>query len=130
MKGVLRKNNKTKETQPDWRGDATIFGDQWDVGAWIKPNAEGQMFMSLQLSHGPESNRTKFNAGLYKNKGKSDERPWDYSGHVTGRKDIEIFGTNVRVNGEMTCQLRFDGDLPLLDKVTDVSGEVEEEIPF
>lgn len=44
--GSLFKNNKTKETQPDYTGEVKIEGKVYRLSAWIKEGKNGK-FMSL-----------------------------------------------------------------------------------
>jgi len=48
--GALFKNNKTKDTQPDYTGDAMVNGSKLRISAWIKKSAQGKTFMSLAFS--------------------------------------------------------------------------------
>jgi hypothetical protein len=48
--GALFKNNKTKDTQPDYTGDAMVNGQKVRISAWIKTSARGSKFMSLAFS--------------------------------------------------------------------------------
>ncbi|RLA00261.1 MAG: hypothetical protein DRQ47_09740 [Gammaproteobacteria bacterium] len=52
LKGVLFRNDrKTKESQPDYRGNCEIKGDEYWVSGWIKtPRAGGDKFMSLAFT--------------------------------------------------------------------------------
>jgi hypothetical protein len=55
--GALFKNDrKEKETQPDYRGDILINGQEYWLSAWIKEGAKGK-FMSLAAS--PKDEATK-----------------------------------------------------------------------
>ena len=59
MTGALFKNEKTKDTQPDYKGTAQIAGKTYWVSGWIKvagPNAKvpGSKFMSLALEEKAE----------------------------------------------------------------------------
>lgn len=51
-KGALFKNNdKTKETQPDFRGNITIAGQEYQLSAWKNiSKKDGKPFISLQAS--------------------------------------------------------------------------------
>ena len=42
--GVLFKNTKTKETQPDYTGKAMIHGKMVDVALWVKEGQKGKFF--------------------------------------------------------------------------------------
>ncbi len=47
--GVLFKNDrKTKETQPDYKGNVLVNGIEMDIAAWIKEGKKGK-FMSLSF---------------------------------------------------------------------------------
>ena len=50
MSGALFKNDrKEKETQPDYRGDAKINGQEYWISAWVKEGKAGKFF-SLALT--------------------------------------------------------------------------------
>ena len=43
--GSLFKNDKrTKDTQPEYRGDCKIDGQEYWISGWIKPGANGKFF--------------------------------------------------------------------------------------
>jgi hypothetical protein len=48
--GVLFKNDKKEEgsKQPDYRGEANVFGDSVEVAGWLKEGAKGR-FISLSF---------------------------------------------------------------------------------
>lgn len=45
--GALFKNQKQKESQPDYRGNLRIAGVDYEVAGWIKKSAKGTTYMSL-----------------------------------------------------------------------------------
>lgn len=49
--GVLFKNNKkTKDNQPDYTGNITVSGTQFNLSAWLKTSKGGDKYMSLAVS--------------------------------------------------------------------------------
>jgi uncharacterized protein (DUF736 family) len=49
--GALFKNDKkTKESQPDYKGNINVDGTEYWISAWIKTSRAGQKFMSLALT--------------------------------------------------------------------------------
>lgn len=46
----LFKNNKTKETQPDYKGKIKIDGEELDLSAWINESKSGVKYMSGNFS--------------------------------------------------------------------------------
>ena len=49
--GALFKNNdKKKETQPDFRGNITIDGKDYQLSAWKRISKAGVSYISLQAS--------------------------------------------------------------------------------
>ncbi len=58
--GALFKNdNKTKETQPDYKGNAIINGEQKQISAWINTSAKGLKYMSLTFEEPRDKNEVK-----------------------------------------------------------------------
>lgn len=58
--GALFKNdNKTKETQPDYQGNAIINGEPKQISAWINTSAKGLKYMSLTFQEPREKNEVK-----------------------------------------------------------------------
>lgn len=58
--GALFKNdNKTKETQPDYKGNAIINGQQKQISAWINTSAKGLKYMSLTFEDPRDQNEVK-----------------------------------------------------------------------
>ena len=47
--GYLFPNKKTKETQPDYRGKATIDGKDWAVSGWTRQK-DGEAMISLSYT--------------------------------------------------------------------------------
>lgn len=47
--GAIFKNEKTKETQPDYKGKLNVNGKDFDVSGWIKTSKEGKSFLSLKI---------------------------------------------------------------------------------
>lgn len=56
---VLFKNNKTKETQPDYTGTITIDGIEKKLSAWIRTSDKVGSFLSGQLSEKQEGGGTQ-----------------------------------------------------------------------
>lgn len=58
--GALFKNdNKKKETQPDYKGNAIINGEQKQISAWINTSAKGLKYMSLTFEEPRDKNEVK-----------------------------------------------------------------------
>ena len=58
--GALFKNdNKTKETQPDYKGNAIINGEPKQISAWINTSAKGLKYMSLTFEEPYDKNEVK-----------------------------------------------------------------------
>ena len=69
-KGYLYPNsNKTKPTQPDFTGKATIENKEWRLAAWENKTPEGKKYLSITVSppleNASQSNVTNNN---YQNK--------------------------------------------------------------
>jgi len=58
--GALFKNeNKTKETQPDYKGSAIINRELKQISAWINTSAKGLKYMSLTFEEPRDKNEVK-----------------------------------------------------------------------
>jgi hypothetical protein len=49
-RGVLFKNDKEKDTQPDYKGSININGQEFWLSSWIKVSNAGSKFMSLSVT--------------------------------------------------------------------------------
>ena len=47
--GVLFKNKKNKDTQPDYKGSGNVNGETVDIAGWIKKDKNGNPFLSLSF---------------------------------------------------------------------------------
>ena len=47
--GSLFKNNKTKETQPDYRGKVKVNNIEMEVSLWIKESQSGSKYFSASF---------------------------------------------------------------------------------
>lgn len=47
--GALFKNEKEKESQPDYRGQINVNGTEFWLSAWIKSSKAGTKYMSLSV---------------------------------------------------------------------------------
>ena len=47
--GSLFKNNKTKETQPDYRGKVNVNGKDMEVSLWVKESKTGTKYFSASF---------------------------------------------------------------------------------
>ena len=56
--GVLFKNNKTKDSQPDYTGTITIGGIKKRLASWVQPSKSGKKYMSLKISDFQPKNDT------------------------------------------------------------------------
>jgi uncharacterized protein (DUF736 family) len=48
--GVMFKNRKTKDSQPDYAGNCLVNGVTMRVAAWTKPTKNGGTFLSLSFT--------------------------------------------------------------------------------
>ena len=48
--GALFKNDKQKDTQPDYRGSLNVDGTDYWISSWLKVSKDGKKFMSLSVS--------------------------------------------------------------------------------
>ena len=46
--GAIFKNNKTKETQPDYRGKVNVNGKDMEISLWVKESKTGTKSNSSQ----------------------------------------------------------------------------------
>lgn len=47
--GAIFKNNKTSETQPDYRGKVRVNNVEMDVSLWVKESAKGVKYFSASF---------------------------------------------------------------------------------
>ena len=55
--GALFSNQKTKETQPDYRGKANVNGKDMEISAWIKLSKDGKKYLSLSFQEPLKASR-------------------------------------------------------------------------
>lgn len=48
-RGALFKNEKTKDSQPDYTGKIDFEGTEYRITSWIKTSKNGKPFMSLSV---------------------------------------------------------------------------------
>ena len=48
--GVLFKNEKTKDTQPDYNGEINVEGKTMRIAIWRKQSSKGTVYLSVQVS--------------------------------------------------------------------------------
>jgi hypothetical protein len=47
--GAIFKNNKTKESQPDYRGTVKVNDKEMDISLWVKESAKGVKYFSASF---------------------------------------------------------------------------------
>ena len=47
--GSIFKNNKTKETQPDYRGKVNVNGKDMEISLWVKESKTGTKYFSASF---------------------------------------------------------------------------------
>ena len=47
--GAIFKNNKSKETQPDYRGTINVDGADKEISLWVKESAKGVKYFSAVI---------------------------------------------------------------------------------
>ncbi len=47
--GAIFKNNKTKDTQPDYRGTVKVNDKEMDISLWVKESAKGTKYFSASF---------------------------------------------------------------------------------
>jgi len=47
--GAIFKNNKTKETQPDYRGTVKVNDKEMEISLWFKESAKGVKYFSASF---------------------------------------------------------------------------------
>ena len=55
--GAIFKNNKTKETQPDYKGKVNVNGKEMEIALWLKESSKGMKYFSCSFSE-PRTNET------------------------------------------------------------------------
>jgi len=61
MKGVLFKNEKTKETQPDYTGSIVVEEKEYRISAWNNTSAAGKEYKSIKVTTKEEADEYKKN---------------------------------------------------------------------
>ena len=56
--GVLFKNDKTKDSQPDYTVTITIGGSKKRLASWVQDSKSGKKYMSLKISDFQPKNDT------------------------------------------------------------------------
>ena len=59
MKGVLFKNEKTKETQPDYTGSIVVEEKEYRISAWNNTSAAGKEYKSIKVTTKEEAESFK-----------------------------------------------------------------------
>lgn len=57
--GALFKNQKQKDTHPDYKGNVRIAGVDYELAAWIKKSKSGTTYMSLNAQPKREKQERK-----------------------------------------------------------------------
>jgi len=65
--GALFKVEKTKDSQPDYKGKANVDGVDKDISAWVKTDKNGKKYMSISFQE-PYVKPQQFNAREYATK--------------------------------------------------------------
>ena len=47
--GAIFKNNKTKDTQPDYKGHVTVNGKDMEISLWFKESQKGTKYFSASF---------------------------------------------------------------------------------
>ena len=47
--GAIFKNNKTKDTQPDYRGTVKVNDKEMEISLWVKESAKGTKYFSASF---------------------------------------------------------------------------------
>ena len=47
--GAIFKNNKTKDTQPDYKGTVTVNGKDMEISLWFKESQKGTKYFSASF---------------------------------------------------------------------------------
>ena len=46
---IFKNDKKTAENQPDYRGNMTVDGKQWEISLWVRESAAGNKYMSAAI---------------------------------------------------------------------------------
>ena len=55
--GVLFKNEKTKDTHPDFTGELNVDGKTMRIALWKKTSSKGTVYLSVQVSGSEEKHK-------------------------------------------------------------------------
>lgn len=77
--GILFKNEKTKEGQPDFTGELNVEGRVLRLALWKKQSAKGNIYLSVQVSEPrtePKKEPKTVGEFLDRKSDLDDEIPW------------------------------------------------------
>jgi uncharacterized protein (DUF736 family) len=46
---IFKNDKKTAENQPDYRGNMTVDGQQWEISLWVRESAAGLKYFSAAI---------------------------------------------------------------------------------
>lgn len=76
-RGILFKNEKTKEGQPDFTGELNVEGKVLRLALWKKQSAKGSTYLSVQVSEPKQKEEPKTVGEFLDRKSDlDDEIPW------------------------------------------------------
>ena len=65
MRFAMFKNNKTKESQPDYTGNITIDNKELRLSGWIRKSKSGMDYVSGQVSESLEKSSSSSNSNPF-----------------------------------------------------------------
>lgn len=76
--GILFQNNKTKDTQPDFKGELNVDGEILQIAIWERKSKNGNSYLSALVEHKKEEHKKEpEKVGDYLDQHKDNFTPYD-----------------------------------------------------
>lgn len=74
--GVLFKNEKTKDTHPDFTGELNVEGKTYRIALWKKTSSKGTVYLSAQVNNSEEKPQKETKKEVNNEPFVEDTIPW------------------------------------------------------
>lgn len=72
---IFKNNNKTKDTQPDYRGKVNVEGKEFEISLWLKESKQGVKYFSASFQEPYVKPATQMSETMSNNIAASIEQP-------------------------------------------------------